>query len=251
MKRNVIIAALIVVYAVIFILLFVKLRSLSGPLLDELNERNVYYMLGVMFVVGIIPTLYMIMENNKRRYSFAGESESFSFDNKTELAKAEKEEKSNKEQTNSVKAAVEAAYKQGSTPQDKLDKAIWKLCNHFELSQALVYKKSKNEDNFILQSSYAFLISDTDPKYVIAGDGLTGQAVKDATPYLIKDIPEGYLKVISGLGESLPKSLLIIPCSSNGQVTTVFELSSLKEYSKKTFDEIIEVCNHFSELINQ
>lgn len=251
MKKNTIITALLIAYAVIFILLFVKLRNMSGPLLDELNERNVYYMLGLMFVVGIIPTLYMIMENNRKKYSLAGDTDSFSFDSKTELTKTEQEEQSNKEHVNSFKSAVEAAYKQGGSQQDKLDKAIWKLCNQFELSQALIYKKSKGENNFTLQSSYAFLITDTDPKYVIAGDGLTGQAVKDGMPYFIKDIPEGYLKVISGLGESLPKSLLIIPCSSNGEVTTVFELSSLKEYSKKTFDEIVDVCNHFSELTNQ
>ncbi len=251
MKKNLIIAGILLAYAVTFILLFVRLRGMSSAAMEELSDKNIYYMLGFMFIAGISATLYLIMEANNKQFSLSldKESESITFDYEVE--------KSDKKQSSSVasnldglKNELASLFRQGNTLTEKLDKVLWKLSNHFEISQALVYRKESGRDQLTLQTSYAFILTENDPKYILSGEGLTGQAVKDGTPYFIKDIPEGYLKVISGLGESLPKSLLIIPCATNEEVNTVFELSSLREYSKQTFDEITSVCHYISELTN-
>jgi hypothetical protein len=251
MKRNLIITGILVVYAVTFILLFVRLRGMSGMVLEELSENNIYYMLGFMFIVGISATMYLIMEANDKQFSLslAKESESITFDYETKSENAEEQEVASNLQH--IKQDLESIFRNGSTLTDKLEKSLWKFCEHFEISQALVYIKEKGRDQLTLQATYAFVFSENDSRYILSGEGLTGQAVKDQKPYFIKDIPEGYLKVLSGLGESLPKSLLIIPCSANGEVKVVFELSSLKEYTKQTTDDIVSICNYVSELTNQ
>lgn len=251
MKRNLIITGILLVYAVTFILLFVRLRSMSGTVLEELSENNVYYMLGFMFIAGISATMYLIMEASNKKFtlSLAKESESITFDYETKSSVEETQTEASNLQH--IKQELESVFRNGSALQDKLENALWKLCAHFEISQALVYVKELGRDQLTLQATYAFILSESDPRYILSGEGLTGQAVKDQKPYFIKDIPEGYLKVISGLGESLPKSLLIIPCSINEEVKVVFELSSLKEYTRQTTDDIVSVCNYVSELTNQ
>jgi signal transduction histidine kinase/HAMP domain-containing protein/ActR/RegA family two-component response regulator len=65
----------------------------------------------------------------------------------------------------------------------------------------------------------------------VAGEGLAGQAAVERTPILITDVPAGYLKVGSGLGEAPPVSLAVLPILFEDQVLGVLELASLKRFS--------------------
>jgi hypothetical protein len=248
MKKNIIISSLLLIYTITFIVLFVKLRSMSGLVLEELAEKNVYYIYAFMFLAGISASLYLIMDSNNKKYilSEAGGAEVVSFENENTEETTIAEEST----IGNIQKDVQTIFNLEISTKEKIDRIIWKICDHFELSQALLYIKEEG-GQLTLQASYAFILSENDPRSIISGEGLTGQAVMDGKPYFIKDIPEGYMKVISGLGESLPKSLLIIPCLSKMEVKCVFELSSLKEYTKNTFDEIVVICNYVSELLNK
>jgi signal transduction histidine kinase/HAMP domain-containing protein/ActR/RegA family two-component response regulator len=65
----------------------------------------------------------------------------------------------------------------------------------------------------------------------VAGEGLAGQAAVERAPILITDVPAGYLKVGSGLGEAPPVSLAVLPILFEDQVLGVLELASLKRFS--------------------
>ncbi len=58
-------------------------------------------------------------------------------------------------------------------------------------------------------------------------DGLLGQAAHDNSTVLIRDVPEGYLTVGSGLGRSTPRSLVISAASTESSVNAVLELGFL------------------------
>jgi signal transduction histidine kinase/CheY-like chemotaxis protein/HAMP domain-containing protein len=64
-----------------------------------------------------------------------------------------------------------------------------------------------------------------------AGEGLAGQAAVERTPILITDVPAGYIKVGSGLGEAAPVSLAVLPILFEDQVLGVLELASLTRFS--------------------
>jgi signal transduction histidine kinase/HAMP domain-containing protein/ActR/RegA family two-component response regulator len=64
-----------------------------------------------------------------------------------------------------------------------------------------------------------------------AGEGLAGQAAVERTPILIADAPAGYLKVGSGLGESTPVSVAVLPILFEDQVLGVLEIASLTRFS--------------------
>lgn len=56
------------------------------------------------------------------------------------------------------------------------------------------------------------------------GDGLLGQAAKDNRSRHVRDVPAGYLRVTSTLGEAEPAELLVSPASVDGEVQAVIEL---------------------------
>ncbi len=64
-----------------------------------------------------------------------------------------------------------------------------------------------------------------------AGEGLAGQAAVERKQILISDVPAGYLRVGSGLGEAAPLSVVVLPILFEDQVLGVLELASLTRFS--------------------
>jgi CheY-like chemotaxis protein/signal transduction histidine kinase/CHASE3 domain sensor protein len=56
------------------------------------------------------------------------------------------------------------------------------------------------------------------------GDGLVGQAAKDKRALRVRDVPDGYLPISSGIGTGTPNELLVVPASIDGLVQAVLEL---------------------------
>lgn len=61
------------------------------------------------------------------------------------------------------------------------------------------------------------------------GEGLVGQAALEHKPIMIMDLPQDYIHIQSGLGESPPRTVFIIPFMYETQVKGVIELASLHE----------------------
>jgi len=65
----------------------------------------------------------------------------------------------------------------------------------------------------------------------ITGEGLAGQAALDRVRILVEDAPPGYVTVGSGLGQSAPTHLVVLPILFENQVLGVLELASLHRFS--------------------
>ncbi|MBF0380426.1 MAG: CHASE3 domain-containing protein [Magnetococcales bacterium] len=74
---------------------------------------------------------------------------------------------------------------------------------------------------------------------IIAGEGITGQAITQRKPIIIEKVPANYLQVNSGLGNSTPSTLLVFPFIRNNRVEAIVELGSVNEFTQqhKTFLE--------------
>ena len=69
------------------------------------------------------------------------------------------------------------------------------------------------------------------PERILAGDGLVGQCAMEKQRILLNDVPAGYTRVHSSLGETSPVSIVVLPLIFEGQTKAVIELASLHPFS--------------------
>jgi PAS domain S-box-containing protein len=67
-------------------------------------------------------------------------------------------------------------------------------------------------------------------KRVDVGQGLVGQSYQEQRTIYLKQIPQNYVSITSGLGGANPTAILIVPLKVNESVEGVMELASFKEY---------------------
>ncbi len=63
------------------------------------------------------------------------------------------------------------------------------------------------------------------------GQSLIGQVAKSKRPIVVDDVPHGYIKISSGLGEASPSNLAIMPIMFEDQVLGVVELASFSKFT--------------------
>jgi HAMP domain-containing protein/signal transduction histidine kinase/DNA-binding response OmpR family regulator len=69
------------------------------------------------------------------------------------------------------------------------------------------------------------------PERLYAGRGLVGQCAADARRMLITQIAEEVAPITSGLFKAMPKNVIVLPVSFEGQVKAVIELASLGTFT--------------------
>src|ERR1700754_1685345 len=58
------------------------------------------------------------------------------------------------------------------------------------------------------------------------GEGLVGQAASERRPIVLQDIPDDYTRIHSGTGEGTPRSIVVLPVTSRGNLLGVVEIGS-------------------------
>ncbi|MFL5884056.1 MAG: ATP-binding protein, partial [Thermoleophilaceae bacterium] len=75
------------------------------------------------------------------------------------------------------------------------------------------------------------------------GEAVVGQAALEKKPILITNPPDDYIKVTSGLGEAVPKNIIVMPVLFEEQVLGVIELAAFREFSdihQQFLDQLME-----------
>jgi two-component system chemotaxis sensor kinase CheA len=80
-------------------------------------------------------------------------------------------------------------------------------------------------------ASYAAYGSDAAIAEFRIGEGLVGQSALEGKTFVLDHLPDHYFKVTSGLGQALPKSLILTPIIFEGQVDAVIEVASLETFT--------------------
>ncbi len=87
----------------------------------------------------------------------------------------------------------------------------------------------RQKDTFRLAGSYAYTKRKNLSNRFSLGEGLVGQAALEKKPILVRNVPEEYIKVTSGLGEAVPRFLSVTPLLYEGRVKGVLEIGTLVE----------------------
>lgn len=115
------------------------------------------------------------------------------------------------------------------------------LADNF-ISNTVKYLKAKVGGLFILEEGqngakhlelkacYAYERKKYISKQVEIGEGLIGQAFLEAQTIYLKEVPDEYMLITSGLGGANPKSLALVPLKTNERIEGVLELASFNDF---------------------
>ena len=119
--------------------------------------------------------------------------------------------------------------------EEKYRKALTALCSQLEASQGAIYmiQGEKNKRLLELYTSYAMSLAESTKPTFEFGEGLVGQAAQSEKTLIIDDIPDNYIKIISGLGSASPTHLAVVPFKLDGKLHGVAELSSFQKFSEQ------------------
>ncbi len=161
-----------------------------------------------------------------------------------ENIKNEDEETLNKNDKEKIEEII-ANVKSKKTLQSKQNAIINEICNKLEASQGIFYvaKESGNKKVLQMASSFAYSLRDSSELIYEFGEGLAGQAAKQAKTMKVNEIPEDYMEIVSGLGNAQPKYLLLQPVMVDNDVEALIELASFKEFTHHDERVISEVVN--------
>lgn len=100
------------------------------------------------------------------------------------------------------------------------------------------YVLDEEKNCYFLKGKYAFSDNSTIPVYFREGESIIGQAAMEKKNILLKDLPEKYLTINSGIVSSKPKNILAVPLIYNNSTVGVFEIGSLYSFSHESMEFI-------------
>jgi signal transduction histidine kinase/CheY-like chemotaxis protein/HAMP domain-containing protein len=94
-----------------------------------------------------------------------------------------------------------------------------------------VAEDAGGETRLRLVAGYGLRADKDAPIQYRIGQSLIGQVAKSKRPIVVDEIPPGYIKISSGLGEASPANLAVLPLLFEGQVLGVVELASFTKFT--------------------
>lgn len=122
-----------------------------------------------------------------------------------------------------------------SSPERYGERLLSVLARDKEILQGVVFMMDDTENPARLRFTSGYACSNEFTKELSfePGEGLTGQVFTDKKLLNLKDFPEGYIKVRTGLGEASPRSLLLFPLIDSEKPVGVIELASFLDFTEE------------------
>lgn len=100
----------------------------------------------------------------------------------------------------------------------------------------------KENEQFRLLSSYAYTKRKNLSNEFKLGEGIVGQAALEKKTILMTNIPSDYIVITSGLGEAVPRNLIVVPLLYRDVVEGVIEIASFQEITDTHIDFLNQVA---------
>ncbi len=132
------------------------------------------------------------------------------------------------------------------------DKALQMLIRKTETTQGVIYLIEESDGKQVLnmRSLYANNRKKYLNKTLEKGQSLAGQCWVEQDIIHIKNAPDGYTEIQSGLGDATPRNIVIIPLINNEEINGVIEIASLKPISNLKIEYLKEAAESLSATVS-
>lgn len=118
--------------------------------------------------------------------------------------------------------------------QELATETLRELVKYMNMNQAALFMMEEgtgeNDQYLQLVAAYAYERRKYLQKTIAVGEGMVGQCVLERGTIHLREVPEEYVNITSGLGNAVPRTLLIMPLIYNEVVYGVLEMASFREF---------------------
>jgi HAMP domain-containing protein/CheY-like chemotaxis protein/signal transduction histidine kinase len=97
--------------------------------------------------------------------------------------------------------------------------------------QGVIYREAEESEGLVLLSTFADDGLGGHPQHLRLGDGLIGQCATEKKRMLVTDLPTHTVPIRSGLFESVPRNVIVLPVLFEDRVKAVIELATLNSFT--------------------
>jgi len=130
---------------------------------------------------------------------------------------------------------------------------LWSVAKELDASQGAFFIAKERENIHYLQfiAGYAYHLPESESIEFEFGEGLSGQVAKEDKLINIQTVPDGYIKILSGLGNASPTAMIIFPVRNNNKVVGVVEMASFKKFTEEDEQFIKELSVKLEDALAQ
>lgn len=92
-----------------------------------------------------------------------------------------------------------------------------------------------------LRACYAYSRKKYLKKEILPGEGLVGQAFLEKRYIYLKEVPQDFVNITSGLGEATPNAILVSPLTVNETTYGILEIATFKDFAQYQIDFIQKI----------
>lgn len=127
------------------------------------------------------------------------------------------------------------------------------LVNYTNANQGALFVLNDNDPGDVFYELTSAIAYDREKllnQKVHVGEALVGRVIHEKLTVYLKEIPENYINLSSGMGKSNPRSLLLVPLLLNENVYGVIELASFKEFEQHQIEFIEKLGENIASTIS-
>ncbi len=141
-------------------------------------------------------------------------------------------------------AELDARMRGDLTLEELTDRIISYVAKYVGASVGALFVNNR-KDFFVLTADYAGNFADYSKVRFRVGEGVVGQAALGKKSMILTNVPDDSIAVGSGLGQAVPRNILVVPFLRDEEVMGVVELGTFHEFS----DSNLNFLNQVSESI--
>lgn len=172
---------------------------------------------------------------------------------RSNLARVAEEDKKRNWSTEGLAKFGDILRKNNDNIEKLSDDIIRNLVKYMGANQGGLYIIEDNEGDepfMTLTACYAWDKKKYINQQVFRGEGLAGQVWQEMDTVYLTEVPDNYIRITSGLGDSNPKSILIVPLKVNEEIYGVVEIASFKAFEEHEIEFVEKIAESIASTVS-